>query len=185
MLYYLFLSSDDQEWDDKKILFDKVCRELQLDELERNTVVEKCRSMSTQEIQNLVDSMDEVYIGSNSMLKIMSNVVSTLKKAVENEKVRKTRIVWNMVNLGYADSHYSAEEKNFIDNLVEKWGIDNEIYQEMIDTCETVVALTNKKKWIVDYFMEGYERDEWERRLDIEINKMYSNIELTIQELNL
>ena len=59
------------------------------------------------------------------------------------------RIIWNLVNLGYADKNYSDNEREIVDFLIARWNINKEIYQEMVDTADTILGLIKQKEWIM------------------------------------
>lgn len=65
------------------------------------------------------------------------------------------RIVWNLVNHGYADSTFSKEEQNIVSYFAAKWTLAKDVFQEFIDTADTMLALTKQKEWIVSTFSKG------------------------------
>lgn len=95
------------------------------------------------------------------------------------------RIIWNLVNLGYADSDYSISEKRIVEYLLDKWLVPREIYMEFVDTAETILALIKQKEWMQKTYKAGGERDEKERSIDNDIEKMKKDVNLTIKELGL
>ena len=94
-------------------------------------------------------------------------------------------IIWNLVNLGYADEYYSDEEKMIVNYLCGKWEVGKEVYQEMVDIADTMLALSKQREWIVSTFPKGKERDEKERKIDLEIRKMISDLKITIEEMTM
>ena len=71
----------------------------------------------------------------------------------------KAKILWNLINLGYADAHFTIDEREVVDYLREYWEIPDSLYQEMIDVAETCLALEKHKLWIeglpdTDYKLE-------------------------------
>lgn len=174
MLYYLYMMSDGAISYSEEKLFDEICKELELDEEGKRFAVDKSKEVAK-------DPKDAF----NTILS------ERLDEQVGHEwfglgsKSTLARVIWNLVNLGYADTCYSDEEKKIVNHLVEKWEIDKGIYQEMVDTADTMLALTKQKEWMISTFPNGRERDEKEKRIDSEIHTMLSDIKLTIEEMTM
>lgn len=174
MLYYLYMMSDGEVSYSEEKLFDEICKELNLNEEEKKSAIEKCKEIAK-------DPNDALYtILSEKLDEQVGQGWFGLK-----DKSTLARIIWNLVNLGYADARYSDEEKKIVNHLLGKWEIDKEVYQEMVDTADTMLALTKQKEWIVSTFSKGSERDEKEKRIDTEINTMLSDVKLTIAEMTM
>ena len=95
------------------------------------------------------------------------------------------RIIWNLVDLGYADSVYSDEEKKIVSYLVNKWSVREETYRELIDIADTILALTKQKEWVVSTYSRGSLRDKKEKDIDSEIEQLLGDVKLTIEELKM
>lgn len=147
---------------------------MKIDTTEKNGVIEKCKEISgdSSDIFSIIvrEKVDE------------QDGVGWFR--VRNES-RLTRIIWNLVNLGYADAFYCENEKKIVNYLVDKWSIDSEIYQEMIDTAETMLSLSKKREWIVSTFPNGSEREKKEKQIDTEIEQLLLDIKLTIEEITM
>ena len=174
ILYYLYMMSDGEVSYSEEKLFNEICKELELDEDDKHFVIDKCREIAKnpKAAFNVIMSerFDEQVGQGWSGLKDASTLA---------------RILWNLVNLVYADTYYSQEEKKIVNYLIEKWNIDKEVYQEMVDTSDTMLALIKQKEWVVATFARGSTRDEKEKKIDSEINTMLSDIKLTIEELTM
>ena len=59
------------------------------------------------------------------------------------------------------------------------------MFQEFIDTADTILALTKQKEWITSNFSKGAERDKREKETDGEIKMLLNDVKLTIQELTM
>lgn len=57
-------------------------------------------------------------------------------------------ILWNLIDLGYADTVLNQEEKDFIETLAKAWKISQDSLNELYDTAETIQALCRKISWI-------------------------------------
>ena len=75
----------------------------------------------------------------------------------------RARIIWNLINLGYADSSYSEPERKIVAYLVDKWALNEEIYREFMDIADTILALSQQREWVVSTFPKGADRDSKER----------------------
>lgn len=173
MLYYLFMMSDGEVSGSEKKLFTKICKEMKMDAEERKAVIDNCEK-SIEYYENAFDMItgedidDKVGRGSFGF---GSKDASEL-----------ARIIWNLVDLGYADTDYSENEREIVNYLVEKWEIKTEVYQEMVDTAETILALVKQKEWLDSTFPEDSLR---KKKIDSEIKTMLSDIKLTIDELTM
>lgn len=174
MLYYLYMMADGEITENEEKIFKKICRELKVMADNRKKIIKDC----------------------NEYVKGESSVFDVIKKEKIDERagiawrVRKddtslARMIWNLINLGYADSVYSDEEKEIVNHLVEKWSVEKEVYQEFIDAADTILALNNQKKWIEETFSDDDILDIKEKNIDSEINKIIKDVHLTIEELTM
>ena len=152
-LYYLYMMSDGDLSDREKKLFDQICKELHVDADEKKRIRQECNEISQEEKMTCIEVVEknakESYI--HGTLDI------NLNKYVSGKD--KARILWNLVNLGYADSYFSINEREIVDFLREYWEIPDSLYLEMIDVAETCLALEKHRLWIeglpdTDYKLE-------------------------------
>lgn len=173
-LYYLYMMADGEVSYSEEKIFDTICKELNIDNDAKTSVVEKCKGLAdaTSDVFSLLigEKIDEQARRGWCGFKDLSSLA---------------RIIWNLVNLGYADSFYSTEEKKITEYLVDKWSVNIEVYQEFVDTAETMLALTKQKEWIVSTFSHGNKRDEKEKKIDTEIEKLLADVKLSIEELTM
>ena len=174
MLYYLYMMSDGEVSYSEEKLFDEICKELKLDEEDKQFAITRCKEIAKDPKAVLDVIMSE---------KLDEQVGQRLFGLKDASTL--ARIIWNLVNLGYADTHYSDEEKKIVNYLLEKWSINKEVYQEMVDISDTMRALAKQKEWVISTFAKGSTRDEKEKKIDSEINTMFSDIKLTIEELTM
>lgn len=94
----------------------------------------------------------------------------------------KAKILWNLINLGYADSSFTMSERKVVDYLRNYWKISDSLYQEMIDVAETCLALEKHKLWI-----EGLPDSEYKlektKQVKKDIKDVQKTIETTISEI--
>lgn len=177
MLYYFYMLSDGEKTYSEEKFFDEICSELSLSEEEKCLVAETCEEIISADPMPVFET-----ILSEKLDEILEKESFGIEKKDDSSLAR---IIWNLVNLGYADTYYSEEEKEIVSYLVKRWKIKQEVYQEMVDTADTMLALTKQKEWVISTFPKGRARDEKEKRLDSEISTMLSDIKITIEELTM
>lgn len=91
-------------------------------------------------------------------------------------------ILWNLINLGYADIKYTYEEREIVDFLRNHWKITEDLYQEMIDVAETCLALEEHKKWVESLEDSSY-KDEKMKQIKKDIKSAQDGIKITLAEL--
>lgn len=175
-LYYLYMMADGNVSYSEEKIFDEICKELNLDTDEKNSVIEKCKGFAANETDVFSIVVRE---------KIDEQVGQGWLGFGLRDASSLARIIWNLVNLGYADSSYSDEEKKIVNYLVAKWSVSTEIYQELVDIAETMLALTKQRGWIASIFSKDSIRDKKERKVDSEIKHLLEDVNLTIQELTM
>lgn len=175
MLYYLYMMSDGEVSYSEEKLFNEICKELNLSEEDKQLAVVRCKEIAKDPKATLDVIMSEK----------IDEQVGRAWLGLKKDTSSLAKIIWNLVNLGYADTYYSEEEKRIVKHLLEKWEVSPEVYQEMVDTADTILALTKQKEWVISKFPKGRERDEKEKKIDTEINTMLSDIKLTIEELTM
>ncbi len=172
-LYYLFMMADGEISYSEEKLFDKLCKELDISGDTKKDIEQNCKELykNKKDIFSLIVSERVVEAVENDWLEV----------AKHNKRL--ATVIWNLINLGYADAVYSIEEKRIVDYLVAKWNISTEIYQEIVDTSDTILALTKQKEWISRIFTMGSEKDKRDKEIDKDIEKLVDNIKLSIDEI--
>lgn len=141
-LYYLYMMSDGDVSDGEKKLFDNICKELYLDVDEKKEIKQECNEIRKKVKMTCIEVVEK-----NAQESYMYGILDIdLDKYVLDEDAAK--ILWNLVNLGYADNHFTATEREVVNYLREYWEIPDSLYQEMIDVAETCLALEKHKLWI-------------------------------------
>ena len=59
------------------------------------------------------------------------------------------------------------------------------MYQELIDTADTMLALSKQKGWIVSAFPKGSARDKRKKAVNEEITRLMDDVKLTVEELTM
>lgn len=175
MLYYLYIMSDGVVSKSELELFDSICEKMALDEEEKQKAVDQCK-LTTMYYNNILDIIMANSIDSGAGKGIFG---------APKKKSELTRIIWNLINLGYADGDYSENEREIVNYLVKKWDISPVVFQEMVSTADTILALTNQKDWIRKNKLNEDEKTRKKQLLNSEIEKLLEDIQITIRELDM
>lgn len=168
-LYYLYMMSDGEISDDEKNLFNKICRKLYLDADDKKRIKQECNKIYKEEKMTCIDVIER-----NAEKSYVYRVLDIgLKKHALDEN--KAKIIWNLINLGYADSHFTIDEREVVDFLREYWEFPDSLYQEMIDVAETCLALEKHKLWI-----EGLPDTDYKLEKIKQVKKDMKQVEETI-----
>lgn len=176
-LYYLYIMSGGDVSDGEKKLFDKICKELYLDADDQKRIKQECNEICKEEKMTCIEVVEK-----NAEEPYMYGTLDiNLDKYVSDED--KARILWNLVNLGYADSHFTIDEREVVDYLREYWEIPDSIYQEMIDVAETCLALEKHKLWIEELPDTDYKLEKI-KQVKKDLKYVQETILTTISEMN-
>ena len=176
-LYYLYMMSDGDVSENEMKIFSKICEELHLNEDDRKSIIKECKKIRNDEDMTCIDviekNAEETYI--------YGTLDIDLNKYDSDED--KAKILWNLINLGYVDTHYSVDEREVVDFLREYWDISDVLYQEMIDVAETCLALEKHKKWIENLPDSDYKLKKI-KQVKKDIKFAQYTIVATISEIN-
>lgn len=175
-LYYLYMMSDGEVSDGEEKLFDKICKELYLDADDKKQIRQDCNEISKKEKMTCIDVLKK-----NAEESYMYGALDLdLNKYVSGKD--KAKIIWNLVNLGYADTYFTIDEIEVVDFLREYWELPESIYQEMIDVAETCLALEKHKDWIEELPDDEYKLEKI-KQVKKDIKQVQENILTTISEI--
>lgn len=173
-LYYLFMMADGEVSYSEEKIFNQICKELGIESETKKEIIKNCKDKvkASKDVFSVIvrEKIDEEAGNNWFGLRDTSSLA---------------RIIWNLIDLGYADSAYSNEEKKIVNYLVDKWSVDEEILQEFVDTADTMLALSKQKEWILSVLPKGPERDKKEKQTDEQIKEMLEDVKLTISELTM
>ena len=199
-LYYLYMMSDGDISDGEKKLFDKICKELHLDADDKKRIRQECNKLSKEEKMTCIEVVKKnagesyrdnafLHITCNDFtppdiirhMRDMDKILNIdLDKYVFEED--KAKILWNLVNLGYADSHFTIDEREIVDFLREYWEIPDSLYQEMVDVAETCLALEKHKLWIEGLPDTDYKLEKL-KQVEKDLKQVQKTILTTISEI--
>ncbi|MBR6664953.1 MAG: hypothetical protein IKL22_04450 [Lachnospiraceae bacterium] len=178
-LYYLYMMSDGEVSTNEKKLFTTICKEIDVDADAKKGIIKECERIAKSERLNcmevLLKNIEISYPG--ELLNIdLSKYVSDSDKAA---------IIWNLVNLGYADAYFTNAERAIVEFLCEYWEINNSVYQEMIDVAETILSLEKHRKWVEEELTDSETKQEKLKQIKKDIKYAQESIKITITEIGL
>lgn len=156
-LYCLYMTSDGQISEQERELFTEICEELGLNYSEKKQIIEECEAIPAE------DKFDKI------------------KELIHGPVDRET-ILWNLINLGYADTKYTYQERKIVEFLKSYWNVRDDLYEEMIDVAETCLALEEYKNWVEDH-EELDNKEEKINQIKKDINVSLKDIQTTLSEL--
>lgn len=124
VLYYLYMMADGEISYSEEKIFDVLCKEMNVVEDDQKEIQEECQRLAPEKSYVLYQLYE------SSLLKQLEDKRTLFWKLTKWEK---REIIWNLINIGYADSEYSEDEKKIVDFLLQKWEISRTFYQELID----------------------------------------------------
>lgn len=166
-LYYLYMMSDGAISYSEEKIFDEICHDLGLNEEEKDEAINESK---------------EIVFASEAAIELIDSAIKTNGRPSLSDS---SRVLWNLINIGYSDKYYSDEEKKIVNYTVQALKINKEIYQEMVDTADTLLALIKQKDWVDNTFENRKERADKKNLIDSEINALMSDLKLSISELKI
>lgn len=181
-IFYCFMMVDGKCSKEELNKFELICKEMGVQQDDMLRVVRECelavdnseKNISTRvkaAIQTLLEDDDPSLWETN--LKY-----SYLKR----DKRRQNYVVWNLINLGYADEEYSSEEKSIVEFLVDLWKIDDKLLAEMFDVAETMLELEKQREWIKTTSKPYDLINKVIEEIDRDVEKLKVSIEQTLEE---
>ena len=191
-IYYLYMLSDGEASKKEKELFTTICKELYIDADEKKRIIKECEKIPSDGIFDEIKELAGDPVEETEKLALMASIRSVLSNLGNRET-----ILWNLINLGYADSKYTYEEREIVDYSDEEkeelqeivdflknhWKVAEDLYQEMIDVAETCLSLEEHRKWVENLEESAY-KDEKIKQIKKDIKMAQDNIKLTLEELN-
>ena len=102
-----------------------------------------------------------------------------------DDKVFQARLIWTLINMGYADREYSRPEQKIIEHIVRLWNFDITLFDEMIDTADTALAIVGRKQWQMKNACLSKKCTDGDDEYANDIEKLYQNINISIENANL
>lgn len=181
-MYYLFMLADGTCTKAEMQKFNALCKSLDITKEDRTAAIVYCEG-------NIPDNSP------HHTADIMNELKKLLEKQQQNCFTRTAMhdhpddlhpiflaILWNLIDLGYADTVLNQEEKDFIETLAKAWKISQDSLNELYDTAETIQALCRKISWIRQSELPTTEKKEAERKASNQIINQYKSVRALMTE---
>ena len=174
MLYYFYMMADGEISTNEITIFNDICKELNIYNDSKNSIINECKEYlaKTKNVFSIIkdENFDELL--GRGWFGINDNSV-------------RVRIIWNLINLGYADAYFSEEEEKIVNYLSDKWSINSELYSEFIDTADTILALTKQKDWLNSTYFTNHKVEGKVDYIESEIKHLIKAVNVTIEEFSM
>lgn len=180
-IYYFFMLVDGKCTKDELVKFETICKSLKVNADGKREAISFCEKAI--HIENSDNSAQVI----REIKKLLKNESSSFLfyGSLKYDKKVQTRVIWTLINLGYADVNYSESEKRIVSFLADCWDLNSVVFADMYDTAETILALTKQKEWLkttnksYDAIAAGI------NEINKNIEQMFKNIELLISEADI
>ncbi len=172
-IYTLFLLSDGKETREELNYLNTICKELEIETSEKRKILAECR-------KTIVHDKDNSEIIIQKLEDLLSE--DGLWTSIDSDSRMQNKVIWTLINLGYADQEYSKPEQKIVQYLVDRWKINPAILAEFVDTAETILALTKQKLWFKEMGKSDQKIKTNLREINRRIKLMFDNVQVTISE---
>lgn len=180
-LYYMYMMVDGEVSSPEEKIFHEICQKLNISKSNQENIIAKCKSINSDRNMDCVQLVKR-NLEDDYMLSFEDVYIGLYKSDSDSEKAA---VLWNLINLGYADRCFSTKEREVVDLLREYWEIKDSLYKEMIDVAETILALEKHKSWLNTNITDFYTRQNKLDDVEKNITNVQETIKTTIAELSL
>lgn len=187
---YLFMNADGVCREEELKNYKEVCDGMEASDSMKNGIDEYAKTLPLSDGDNseiIIDAIGKILGFSQYKnerphtcdVNVDAAVSGSFAYMINNDKVCQARLVWTLINMGYADREYSKPEQKIVDHLVKAWDIDKVLFAEMIDTADTALAIVRQRQWLKN-------TNGGADSMDIsDIEKLYKNIGISIENADL
>lgn len=175
---YLFLLADGECSESEEKLFAEAC--------EKNYGMgASSRKLAIQdyEYMPIVEGMDN----STSIMRAIGKILMRDATVVEYmwEKSDKVRLLWTLINLGYADKEYTEPERKVVEYVAKKFEIAPEDNYALHDIAETMVALVKQKEWVKRSKCSHEEYSKEMSEIDKAMERLKKSVETIVEQADI
>lgn len=201
-IYYLYMLVDGEVTNEELKRFSTICNSMDVDSDEKKEIISSCKEAipgpgsdnSAEVIQEITRLLAESRICIPTFYSIAmgtpheknsSNPTpheKNLNNPINRDKITQTKVIWTLINLGYADEEYSEPEQKVVSFLADYWEMNSAVLSDMVDTAKTILALTKQKEWIKTTRKPYDTISAVIKEIDERIKQMFQNIEILISE---
>ncbi len=181
VLFDLFLYADGKKTDEEEDLLEQLGAKMKVTEEEK----ERMERFSLDAMKKEVDSVDEFLEEPDDDRSQL--VIRAMKPFIQGkfgDKCQQARIIWNLMNLGYADDDYSQADRNVVEFLCETWDMNNTVMIELKDSMETLGSLYEQKELLENLPQSSKETSDDLKAIENCIARVQESVELTFTALD-
>ena len=180
-IYYLCMMADGEVSANEQEIFTKICKSSNISDTAKVNIISECESkvgvLSDDNSDKIIEIIGEIIYDEFDLF-LIENGADDIKCYID--KGNQTTLLWNLINLSYADSDYSESEQKIINFFAKTFQFSETILLDMQDTAETMLALMKKKEWAKSL---SYEKADCEiKQIEKDMSKLHDNMKLLIQE---
>lgn len=178
-LYYLFMISDGTISSKELSLYQEICTKMDLPSDFSQKIAYTYDHLTNSNNTNTDEIIKEIkeIIPDNNFGSYLWFSYDSFKN-----KKTQTKLLWNLINLGFSDTYFSDSEKQIIDFLANYWEFNQDILNEMIDVAETMYALEDKKEWIKQTKWTYDQKEASIKKVDKALERLNENVKIIISE---
>ena len=179
-IYYLLMMVDGECTKKEMQKFTAICKSCRISENDQKAAIVYCEG-------NVSDDCVQRIVTLNAELK---NVTDSLQNDAlikfcdfpDDLQPLYLSILWNLIDLGYADGNFSREEQAVVETLAEAWKAPKDTLAELYDIAETVQLLCRKLAFLQQANLPEEDYLEVKKKLDHEITSQYKSIRSLLNE---
>jgi uncharacterized tellurite resistance protein B-like protein len=175
-IYYLYMLVDGEVTNEELKRFSTICKSMDVDSDEKKEIISSCKeAIPGPGSDNSAEVIQEI-------TRLLAKSRSFIRNPINRDKITQTKVIWTLINLGYADEEYSEPEQKVVSFLADYWEMNSAVLSDMVDTAKTILALTKQKEWIKTTRKPYDTISAVIKEIDERIKRMFQNIEILISE---
>lgn len=175
-IYYLYMLVDGEVTNEELKRFSTICKSMDVDSDEKKEIISSCKeAIPGPGSDNSAEVIQEI-------TRLLAKSRSFIRNPINRDKITQTKVIWTLINLGYADEEYSEPEQKVVSFLADYWEMNSAVLSDMVDTAKTILALTKQKEWIKTTRKPYDTINAVIKEIDERIKRMFQNIEILISE---
>lgn len=152
-IYYLFMMADGECTEAEIEKLNYIALNMGASRNEREDAIAYCTHSISMLEKEQGDAMQPKW---KNVITILKRILSPHKDTARYYQIvnlradgkEKKKVLWNIVNLVYADSNYEESENEVVQWFVKEMSINQIVAFEFLDSAECMARLTEKKEWL-------------------------------------
>jgi len=201
-IYYLYMLVDGEVTNEELKRFSTICKSMDISSYRKEEVINSSKEAipgpGSDNSAEVIQEITRLLAESRSCIPTFYSIAmgtpheksssnptpfeKNLSNPINRDKITQTKVIWTLINLGFADEEYSEPEQKVVTFLADYWEMNSAVLSDMVDTAETILALTKQKEWIKTTNKPYDTINEGIKEIDKRIKRMFQNIEVLISE---